>query len=148
MGGWIAFYLSSIIKKKVSGVVGISTAADFTMKLESKLNKKEYQSYIKQKKLIIKSEYSNTPYIFSKNFIDSSKKFLLLEKKFKIKCKSTLLYGLKDSSVELETQIALLNKLTHSDTSLVISKNSDHRMSSRYDLKLLKKAIFNYIKSS
>ena len=35
MGGWIAFYLSSIIKKKVSGVVGISTAADFTMKLES-----------------------------------------------------------------------------------------------------------------
>ena len=148
MGGWIAFYLSSIIKKKILGIVGIATAADFTYKLEKELNKKEYKDYIKKKKLVIKSEYSNTPYIFSKNFINSAKKFLLLKNKIRIKCKSILLYGLKDNSVELGTQIELLNKLTHPNTSLVISKNSDHRMSSNYDLKILKNSILNYIKNS
>ena len=75
MGGWIAFYLSSIVKKNIIGIVGISTAADFTLKLEKQLNKKEYKNYIKKKKLVIKSEYSNTPYVFSKNFINSAKKF-------------------------------------------------------------------------
>jgi len=148
MGGWIAFYLSSIIKTKILGVVGISTAADFTLKLEKKLNKKEYEDYIKQRKLVIISEYSNTPYIFSKNFINNSKKFFLLKKKVRIKCKSTLLYGLKDNSVELDTQIELLKRFTHPNTSLVISKNSDHRMSSNYDLEILKNAILNYIKNS
>ncbi len=148
MGGWIAFYLSTVIKKKILGAVGISTAADFTLKLENKLNQKEYKNYIKQKKIVIKSKYSKDPYIFSKRFIDDSKKFLLLKRRINIKCKATLLFGLEDSSVSLNTQLELLNKFSNSDTSLVILKNSDHRMSSKNDLELLKRTILNYIKSA
>ncbi|MBV69216.1 MAG: hypothetical protein CMJ08_05380 [Pelagibacterales bacterium] len=65
----------------------------------------------------------------------------MLKKKIKIKCKVTLLYGLKDISVTLDSQIQLLNILSHSETTLIISKNSDHRMSSNYDLKILKDAL-------
>ena len=35
MGGWIAFYLSLIIKK-ILGIVGIASAIDFTLKLIKK----------------------------------------------------------------------------------------------------------------
>ena len=72
MGGWIAFYLPFVLKKKISGVIGIAVAADFTVFLEKGLNKKQRENYIKTNKMTIKSKYSYTPYIFSKRFIDDS----------------------------------------------------------------------------
>ena len=105
----------------------------------------EYKKYINNKKIKVHSNYSQKPYIFSNKFIDNSKKFLLLKKKIKIKYKATLLYGLKDTSVDLDAQIQLLNILCHSETTLIISKDSDHRMSSNYDLKVLKNAILSML---
>lgn len=139
MGGWISFYLSLILKKKILAIVGIAAAPDFTMRIEKELDKTK-------EKLIVKSEYSNDPYIFTKKFIDDSKKFLLLKRNTKIKYKSTLLYGLEDKSVGIDSQIELLKRLGHEEASLTILKNSDHRMSSEKDLKVLKETILEYIK--
>ena len=141
MGGWIAFYLSLVTKKKLLGIIGISSAIDFTSRLLESLSTLEYKKYINNKGIKINSNYSKKPYFFSNKFINNSKKFFLLKKKIKIKCKVTLLYGLKDISVTLDSQIQLLNILSHSETTLIISKNSDHRMSSNYDLKILKDAL-------
>ena len=143
MGGWIAFYLSLIIKKKILGIVGIASAIDFTLKLIKNLTNLEYKKYINKKEIRISSKYSETPYVFTSKFIKDSKKFLLLTKKVKIKKKTILLYGLDDTSVSLESQIQLLNRISHPESSLIISKKSDHRMSSNYDLKVLKKAILS-----
>ena len=143
MGGWIAFYLSLIIKRKILGIVGIASAVDFTVKLLQNLTRLEYKKYISKKEIEISSKYSKSPYVFTSKFINNSKKFLLLNKKIKIKKKAILIYGLKDSSVSLESQVQLLNRLSHSETTLIISNNSDHRMSSNYDLKILKNAIFS-----
>ncbi len=145
MGGWIAFYMSLVIKKKLLGIIGVSSAIDFTSRLLENLNTVEYKKYINNKAIKVNSNYSQKPYIFSNKFINNSKKFLLLKKKIKIKYKATLLYGLKDVSVDLESQIQLLNILSHSETTLIISKNSDHRMSSNYDLKILKDAILTML---
>ena len=95
MGGWIAFYLSLIIKKKILGIVGIASAVDFTVKLIKNLTNLEYKKYINKKEIRISSKYSKTPYVFTSKFINNSKKFLLLNKKIKIKKKTILLYGLK-----------------------------------------------------
>ena len=145
MGGWIAFYLSSVIRNKLLGIIGISSAIDFTSRLLENLNTLEHKNYINNKGIKVNSNYSKKPYIFSNKFINNSRKFLLLKRKLKIKCKVTLLYGLKDISVNLESQIQLLNILDHSETTLIISKNSDHRMSSNYDLKILKDAILTML---
>jgi esterase/lipase len=143
MGGWIAFYLSLIIKKKILGIVGIASAIDFTLKLIKNLTNLEYKKYINKKEIRISSKYSETPYVFTSKFIKDSKKFLLLTKKVKIKKKTILLYGLQDTSVSLESQVQLLKRISHSETTLIISKKSDHRMSSDYDLKILKNAILS-----
>ena len=148
MGGWIAFYVSLEIKKKVSGIIGISAAFDFTSKLVNSLSKKEYRDYISQNRIKVKSEYSETPYIFKKSFIDNSINFSLLDRNVKFKQKIALLYGLKDSSVDLESQMEMLEKFTNPCVSLILSKNSDHRMSSSYDLNLLKNSLIYFIKSS
>lgn len=141
MGGWISFYLSLILKKKILAIIGIAAAVDFTIRLEKKLSKTK-------DKLIVKSEYSNYPYTFTKKFINNSKKFLLLKKNIRIKYKSTLLYGLKDESVSLDSQIELLKRLKHEEASLMILKKSDHRMSSKKDLKILEETILKNIKYS
>ena len=47
MGGWIAFYLASIINKKILGVIGIATAVDFTFFLERELDEKQKKKFIK-----------------------------------------------------------------------------------------------------
>tara|TARA_B100001248_G_C27357694_1_gene444705 strand:+ start:689 stop:1450 length:762 start_codon:yes stop_codon:yes gene_type:complete len=146
MGGWISFYISIIMKREICGIIGIATAADFTVQLEKEMTEKQSYYYKKQDILRIKSEYSKEPYVFTKKFIANSKKYLILKKNVFIKCKSSLLYGLRDSSVSIDTQIKLLNRVSHKESSLTILKNSDHRMSSRHDLKVLKDIILNYIK--
>ena len=130
-------------KKKILGIVGIASAIDFTLKLIKNLTNLEYKKYINKKEIRISSKYSETPYVFTSKFINNSKKFLLLTKKVKIKKKTILLYGLKDTSVSLESQVQLLKIISHSETTLIISKKSDHRMSSDYDLKILKNAILS-----
>ena len=120
MGGWISFYISMKIKRKIRGIIGITAAADFTVQLEKEMTKKQSFYYKKKDILIIKSEYSKEPYIFTKKFITNSKKYLLLKKNVSIKCKSSLLYGLRDSSVSIDTQIKLLNRLSHKESSLTI----------------------------
>ena len=145
MGAWIAFSLSIIIKKKLIGIIGIASAIDFTDKLIKNLNPLAYEKYKNKKEIKIRSQYSKKPYVFSKKFIDDSKRYFLLNKKIKIKTKSSLLYGLKDSSVDLESQIKLLDNLIHAETTLIILKNSDHRMSSNYDLKKLNSVVLEFI---
>ena len=148
MGAWIAFYLSLIVKKKLLGIIGIASAVDFTSRLIKNLHSSEYKKYLNNKEIKVHSKYSKNPYVFKKKFIDNSKKYFLINKRIKIKTKSILLYGLKDSSVDLDSQIKFLEKLTHPETSLMISRNSSHRMSSKYDLKNLKIAILKFINNS
>ena len=139
MGGWISFYLSLILKKKILAIIGIAAAADFTLRIEKEMNKTK-------ENLIVKSEYSNDPYIFTKKFINDSKKYLLLKKNLRIKHRVTLLYGLEDKSVSIDSQIKLLKRLVNKEASLTILKNSDNRMSSEKDLKVLKETILRYVK--
>ncbi|MEC8100373.1 MAG: alpha/beta hydrolase, partial [Pseudomonadota bacterium] len=148
MGAWIALFLSFLIKRKIKGIIGIASAVDFTSIMLKKLNKSQYQKFLNLKKLKVESDYSKTPYFFSKKFIDDSKKFLLLKKNISIKPRTTLLYGMKDSSVDLMSQIKLLENLSDVRSTLLILKKSDHRMSSINDLKIIKKSLLEYVRNS
>ena len=72
----------------------------------------------------------------------------MLLKDLNINTKVILLYGLLDNAVKLETQIKLLKILKTDYARLTILNNSDHRMSSSIDLKLLEQIITNMIKGT
>ena len=72
----------------------------------------------------------------------------MLTKSYNVNCKIILLYGLLDNAVTLEKQIKLLKILKTKEARLIIVKNSDHRMSSRSDLKLLEQTVLSMIKST
>ena len=146
LGGWIAFILLKKLKKDILGIIGIGTAPDFTHDLIKNLSIEEKKLYKVKGYASIKSDYENQPYIFTKKFIEDSKKNFILSKQLKIDAKIILLYGLLDNSVKLETQIKLLKVLKTNYAKLIVIKNSDHRMSTDSDLQLLKQNIINMIK--
>ena len=86
--------------------------------------------------------------MFTKKFIEDSKKNFVLLKDLNINTKVILLYGLLDNAVKLETQIKLLKILKTDYARLTVLNNSDHRMSSSIDLKLLEQIITNMIKGT
>ena len=148
LGGWIAFILLKKFNKDILGVIGIGAAPDFTDDIIENLSYIEKKRYMNRGYILIKSDYEEKPYKFSKKFIEDSKKNFVLLKNLKINTNITLLYGLNDSAVKLETQIKLLKLLKTKNAKLIISNSSDHRMSSSFDLNLLEQTIRNMIKDT
>ena len=135
-------------KKNILGVIGIGAAPDFTNNIIKNLSSSEKKKYLDKGYISIKSDYGEKPYKFTKKFIEDSKKNFVLLEKLKTNTKITLLYGLQDSAVKLETQIKLLKLIKTKNAKLIISNDSDHRMSSSSDLNLLEQTIKNMIKDT
>ena len=148
LGGWIAFILLKKLKKNILGIIGIGAAPDFTNDIFKNLSSIQKKRYIDKGYISIKSDYGEKPYKFTKEFLEDSKKNFVLLEKLKINTKITLLYGLQDSAVKLETQISLLKLLKTKNAKLTILNCSDHRMSSALDLNLLEQTIQNMIKGN
>ena len=148
LGGWIAFILLKKIKNNILGVIGIGAALDFTNDIIKNLSSIQKKKYTDKGYISIKSDYEKNPYIFTKKFIEDSKNNFVLLKNLEINTDISLLYGLQDNAVKLETQIKLLKLLKKKSGKLIISNNSDHRMSSNSDLNLLEQTIKNMIKNT
>jgi esterase/lipase len=148
LGGWIAFILLKKIKNNILGVIGIGAALDFTNDIIKNLSSIQKKKYTDKGYISIKSDYEKNPYIFTKKFIEDSKNNFVLLKNLEINTDISLLYGLQDNAVKLETQIKLLKLLKKKSGKLIISNNSDHRMSSNSDLNLLEQTIRNMIKNT
>ena len=148
LGAWIAFILLKKFKKNFLGIIGIGAAPDFTSDIIKNLSSEQKKKYRAEGYVLIKSDYEKEPYVFTKKFIEDSKKNFVLLKDLNINTKVILLYGLLDNAVKLETQIKLLKILKTDYARLTILNNSDHRMSSSIDLKLLEQIITNMIKGT
>ena len=148
LGGWIALIMLKKFKRNILGVIGIGAAPDFTNDIVKSLSSSQRKRYIDKGYVSIKSDYGEKPYKFTKKFIEDSKNNFVLLKNLEINTKITLLYGLQDSAVKLETQIKLLKLLKAKNAKLTILNSSDHRMSSNLDLNLLEQTIKNMIKDT
>ncbi len=146
LGGWISLIISKKIKHKIKGIIGIGTAPDFTKNILMNLSSKEKKNYYKRKFLSVRSNYSNEDFIFSEKFIEDTKKHYILDSKINTNSNIDLLYGNKDEAVNLSDQLNILEMLNSKKVKLTIVKNSDHRMSSNEDLKLLERNLINMIK--
>ena len=126
--------------------MGIATAANFTTNIIEKLTKKQKLLYRENNFIKLKSIYKKDGYIFTKKFIDDSKKYCFSKKSFRLNCKIIFLYGKEDASVIYETQLNLMKIIDSKEISLIVSRSSDHRMSSAEDLFLIKENLLKLLK--
>ncbi len=134
MGGWIAMLYALHHPKKVSKLIGIASAPDFTKDLLWKeLNTRE-KKYIKLNKTVKRKISNNFYYEYSPKLFKNSRNFLVKNIKKRFKGETILFHGSQDKIVPYNYTERFYKNENFSKLSIVTIKNADHSMSDKYSL--------------
>ena len=144
MGGWLMMLAAKARPKRIKGMIGLAAAPDFGKDLYNGLNKKNKRE-ITSKGITKYSSYGFSYYLTKKFFIEAEKN-RVLQKPFRFIKPLILIHGLKDKVVNEDVPRKILKKVTGKNVNIIYLKESDHRLSSETDLKIIKQSI-EYIKN-
>ena len=144
MGGWLMMLAAKARPKRIKGMIGLAAAPDFGKDLYNSLNKKNKRE-ITSKGITKYSSYCFSYYLTKKFFIEAEKN-RVLQKPFRFIKPLILIHGLKDKVVNEDVPRKILKKVTGKNINIIYLKESDHRLSSETDLKIIKQSI-EYIKN-
>jgi pimeloyl-ACP methyl ester carboxylesterase len=147
MGGWLALLVAIARPERIKALIGIASSPDFTENLVWKKLTHDQQKELMDKGVIEifgrdKGEYK---YIFTKNLIMDGRKNCLMNNSIPIKKPVILLHGYQDKTVHVDVSLKLAELIESEDVSLLLSKNSNHKMANEQDLKMLEFAIYSLI---
>ena len=134
MGGWLMLLAALARPERVTGIVGIAAAPDFTRWGFTDSQK----AVIAEKgRLEETSEYSDEPYVTTLGFWRSGESNLLLDSAIPLDCPVRLLHGQRDEDVPWQTSLKLADALASADVHVTLVKDGDHRLSRTEDIALL-----------
>ena len=139
MGGWLMFLVAKSRPKRIKAMIGLAAAPDYIDDLYKSLSKRKKNEI--SKKGIIKYISNGFSYFIKKKFIIDARKNKILNKKFNFKKPIILIHGLKDKVVSKKVPQLILKKISSNLISIIYLKNSDHRLSNNYDLKIINESI-------
>jgi pimeloyl-ACP methyl ester carboxylesterase len=134
MGGWIALLLARELGARVTGLVGIAAAPDFTDWGFSDERKALLQ---RDGRIAEPSDYGDDPYVTTLAFWESGQANLLLRGPIAIGCPVRLLQGQQDPDVPWRTALAIAERAGSADVQTLLIKDGDHRLSRPQDIALL-----------
>jgi pimeloyl-ACP methyl ester carboxylesterase len=154
MGGWISLLLARALREKrlhgkgsatLSGLVLIAPAVDFTevlmwQRFTPKIKKQLEQTGSWQRP----SEYSQEPYLITRQLIEEGRRHLLLGGLIETGCPVRILQGVKDEDVPWDHAVALVSRLARDDVVLTLVKDGDHRLSRPEDIERLLAAVAEF----
>lgn len=148
MGGWIALLMAQALmsrpnpKRRLSGLVLIAPAADFTEDLMWANFPDEVKAEITEKGSFSRpSEYSDDPYIITKKLIEDGRLNLLLGRPITTGCPVHILQGMEDPDVPWTHAQRIFEHLMEDDALITFVKDGDHRLSREQDIDLLLGAV-------
>lgn len=138
MGAWIALLCALERKEKVSALIGIAGAPDFTEKLIwEKFTPKQKEQIKKTGIYYAPSCYGEEPYPITLKLIEEARNHLLLDAEIAIDIPIRLFQGMEDTDVPWQTSVTLAQKLYSKDVILTFIKDGDHRLSSPKQLEIV-----------
>ena len=144
MGGWLMMLAAKARPQRIKGMIGLAAAPDFGKDLYNNLNKKNKRE-ITSKGITKYASYGFSYYLTKKFFIEAEKNRILKKPLYFTK-PLVLIHGLKDNVVKENVPRKILKKITGKNVNIIYLKESDHRLSSDTDLKVIINSI-SYIKS-
>ena len=144
MGGWLMMLAAKARPQRIAGMIGLAAAPDFGKDLYKALNKKNKRE-ITSKGITKYTSYGFSYYLTKKFFIEAEKNRVLKKPLYFTK-PLVLIHGLKDNVVKEDVPRKILKKITGKNVNIIYLKESDHRLSSESDLKIIKQSI-DYIKN-
>ena len=141
MGGWVAMLYALNYPKKVSKLIGIAPAPDFTKELIWKsLTSKEKQK-INSNKIVTRKVSKDFSYSYSPKLFINSKNFFVKDMKKKYIGQTILFHGGQDQSVPHNYNDKFYKNSTFLNLTNITIKNADHSMSDELSLKTIIKYI-------
>ena len=137
MGGWIALRLLIEYSARVTGVVGIAAAPDFTKDVEVRMGQAERDMVEEIGRLEVANDYSDEPYIFTKALLEDGRMQSVLHEQYSISCPLTLIQGKLDADVPWEKALKIQKCFQGPNTHIEFVEDGDHRLSREQDLALI-----------
>lgn len=137
MGGWIALLLLIEHSARIKGVVGIAAAPDFTKDIEARMGQAERDMVEEIGRLEVANDYSDEPYIFTKELLEDGRAQSVLHEEYRISCPLTLIQGKLDADVPWEKALKIQECFQGPNTHIEFVEDGDHRLSRDQDLILI-----------
>ena len=141
MGAWITMLTAKNRPSDILGMIGISSAPDFSEELIwNKLTDEQKQIMESTGICDVKGTDKDCSYTYPISFdlIKDGRKHLLLNKdKINIKCPVHLLHGIQDIDVPPSISKRIFTKIDHDDITLKLIKDGNHSLSRKQDLKVI-----------
>ena len=137
MGGWIALLLALARPERVTGLIGVAAAPDFTERLMwANMGAVDRETLARDGILAPPSAYGD-PIPITRRLIDDGREHLLLDGPISYEGPVRLLQGQRDPDVPWRHSLLLADKLATEDLRLILVKDGDHRLSRPKDITLL-----------
>ena len=146
MGGWLMFLAAKARPSRVTGMVGLAAAPDYIDDFYNNLPVKKKKE-LNNKGFIKYSSYGFS-YLVKKKYILNGRKNKILNKEFKWNKPLILIQGLKDNVVKSDIPEKIVKKVKGNQIQIKLLKNSDHRLSEPFDLKVINESITSVIKKN
>lgn len=138
MGGWLMLLVALALQERVTGIVGIAAAPDFT---DWGFDDAQRALLATGETLYEHSDYGPEPTPTTAALWRSGQANLLLGGTIAIDCPVRLIHGQDDADVPHETALRLAAALRSADVQTLLVKDGNHRLSRASDLELLRAAI-------
>lgn len=137
MGGWIGLLLAREKAAQITGYIGIAAAPDFTEELYyDRLDDVQRATVMEEGRVLIPNDYSDDPYIFTRELFEDGKANCLLSQSYNPSYKMHLFQGMLDKDVHPDMAKRIVE--AYSDLpSVTFIDDGDHRLSRDQDLVMI-----------
>ncbi|MGH1456017.1 MAG: alpha/beta hydrolase family protein [Alphaproteobacteria bacterium] len=143
MGGWISLLLLLERAERIAGVVGIAAAPDFTKEIEAQLTPEQMDIMMRDGRIEVPNDYSDEPYIFTRDLIEDGRKNSLLDGSYNINVPMVLVQGKMDDDVPWEKALRIQKAFDGPKTDVVFVDDGDHRLSKPDELEVIWQAVMS-----
>jgi len=136
MGGWTALLAALARPTRVSGLVGVAAAPDFTEELMwAEFSPEQRRRLVQDGEVVLPDDYDpDRPLVVSRALIEDGRNHLLLPDAVNLACPVRLIHGQRDADVPWRTALRLADSLASADVEVILVKDGDHRLSRDHDL--------------
>jgi len=146
MGAWIMLIVARQLESRVTALLGIASAPDFTQDLILPALSSDQRKIIERDGVLqLPSRYSDEPQIITRYFLEEGRRHLMLRSTIALACPVRLLHGLEDQDVPWQTSLKLAQALLSTDVQLTLIKGGGHRLSTPRDLAIIDETLESLI---
>jgi pimeloyl-ACP methyl ester carboxylesterase len=145
MGGWIMLLLLRAMGHRVTGVLGIAAAPDFTEDLIwPQLSAADRSALAKNGAVSLPNPYG-PPTLLTRDLFDDGADHLVLRGAIDFNGKVRLIHGQSDAEVPWQTSLRIAERISSPDTRVLLIKDGEHRLSRTEDLAAIERLLLELV---